>query len=146
MAESIAIAFGDIKVGDRIRVTYTDEDFSRVKEGIVYEVDDYYVYGRRGYFLTERHAEDHKIELLDRPKPVFRVGDVVTQEQFAQLPQGTLGTTTGDDTGGHTYPVWFLEGEHYIGRIPAQDVYGLYGDVEILVLPGEEEDILLSEF
>lgn len=140
------IAFEDIQVGDRIRVSYTDEDFTSEQQGIVHEIDDYYASDKRMNVLAERYDTDWVIELLERPKPPVKVGDVVTQMQFAQLQRGTLGKTT---VAGDIYPVWFLDGEHYIGRFVAKDVYALYGDVEIVYLPDEEEDeedLRLPEF
>lgn len=138
------IAFEDIQVGDRIRVSYAYEDYRSEQQGIVHEIDDYYAYDKRMNVLAERYETDWVIELLERPKPPVKVGDVVTQEEFSKLQRGTLGKTT---VAGDIYPVWFLDGEHYIGRVEAQRAYTLYGDVEILYLPEEdEEDLLLPEF
>ena len=88
------IDFEDTRVGDRIRVSdrveyangdsYTDtEEFTvigktaTIAEGTYRDVDDSVRPGRT-------------ITLLDRPKPTLKVGDTITGEQVADLPDGAV--------------------------------------------------------
>ena len=85
------IDFEDIRVGDRIRVTYREEyangDFdTATTEFTVIDKTPTYA---KGTFHSISNVWS-TITLLDRPKPTFKVGDTITGEQVADLPDGAV--------------------------------------------------------
>ena len=83
------IDFEDIRVGDVIEAhrTYSVGDDTTTFRGTVKKVDEPYV-------LTENFTlvNFSLIEyfLVERPKPTFKVGDTITGEQVADLPDGAV--------------------------------------------------------
>ena len=85
------IDFEDIRVGDRIRVTnreeYENGDFDT--ETTEFTVIDKTPTYAEGTFHSIYNVWS-TITLLDRPKPTFKVGDTITGEQVADLPDGAV--------------------------------------------------------
>ena len=85
------INFEDILVGDRIRVTnreeYANGDFDT--ETTEFTVIDKTPTYAEGTFHSIYNVWS-TITLLDRPKPTFKVGDTITGEQVADLPDGAV--------------------------------------------------------
>ena len=85
------IDFEDIRVGDRIRVTnreeYANGDFDTETTEIT--VIDKTPTCADGTFHSIYNVWS-TITLLDRPKPTFKVGDTITGEQVADLPDGAV--------------------------------------------------------
>ena len=85
------INFEDIRVGDRIRVTnreeYANGDFDT--ETTEFTVIDKTPTYAEGTFHSIYNVWS-TITLLDRPKPTFKVGDTITGEQVADLPDGAV--------------------------------------------------------
>ena len=85
------IDFEDIRVGDRIRVTnreeYANGDFDT--ETTEFTVIDKTPTYAEGTFHSIYNVWS-TITLLDRPKPTFKVGDTITGEQVADLPDGAV--------------------------------------------------------
>ena len=82
------IDFEDIRVGDRIEAhrTYGGGD-SVAYRLTVLEKDKYYVVGAEFVYTNNTDAEYF---LVERPKPTFEVGDTITGEQVADLPDGAV--------------------------------------------------------
>ena len=82
------IDFEDIRVGDKIEAhrTYSGGD-SSVHRLTVREKDTHYVVGAEAVFTSNTSAEYF---LVERPKPTFKVGDTITGEQVADLPDGAV--------------------------------------------------------
>ena len=82
------IDFEDIRVGDKIEAhrTYSGGD-SSVHRLTVREKDKHYVVGAEAVFTSNTSAEYF---LVERPKPTFKVGDTITGEQVADLPDGAV--------------------------------------------------------
>ena len=133
------IDFEDIRVGDLIRVSdrleyangdsYTDTaEFTVIgktktlAEGTYRDVDDSVSTGRT-------------ITLLDRPKPTFKVGDTITGEQVADLPDGAV----FDLNEGAVELRYKIDGQVYSerGSIISLATYrdGDYRDIKIVFLP-----------
>ena len=85
------INFEDIRVGDRIRVTnreeYANGDFDT--ETTEFTVIDKTPTYAEGTFHSIYNVWS-TITLLDRPKTMFKVGDTITGEQVADLPDGAV--------------------------------------------------------
>ena len=82
------INFEDIRVGDRIEAhrIYGSGDLSVCRLTVLkkteYVMDsDAFTFGR---------SADVEYFLVDRPKPTFKVGDTITGEQVADLPDGAV--------------------------------------------------------
>ena len=82
------IDFEDIRVGDKIeaREVYKNGDSAvhrlTVLKKTEYVMDsDAFTFGR---------SADVEYFLVDRPKPTFKVGDTITGEQVADLPDGAV--------------------------------------------------------
>ena len=82
------IDFEDIRVGDKIEAhrTYSGGD-SSVHRLTVREKDTHYVVGAEAVFTSNTSAEYF---LVERPEPMFKVGDTITGEQVADLPDGAV--------------------------------------------------------
>ena len=82
------IDFEDIRVGDRIEAhrIYGSGDLS-VCRLTVREKDTHYVASADFVYTSNTNAEYF---LVDRPKPTFKVGDTITGEQVADLPDGAV--------------------------------------------------------
>ena len=82
------IDFEDIRVSDKIEAhrTYSGGD-SSVHRLTVREKDTHYVVGAEAVFTSNTSAEYF---LVERPKPTFKVGDTITGEQVADLPDGAV--------------------------------------------------------
>lgn len=85
------IDFEDIRVGDRIRVTNREEyangdSYTETTEFTVIDKTPTYA---EGTFLSIYNVWS-TITLLDRPKPTLKVGDTITGEQVADLPDGAV--------------------------------------------------------
>ena len=83
------INFEDIRVGDVIEAhrTYSVGDDTATFRGTVKKVDEPYV-------LTENFTLGNfsliEYFLVERPKTTFKVGDTITGEQVADLPDGAV--------------------------------------------------------
>ena len=82
------IDFEDIRVGDVIEVhrTYSSGNLS-VQRFTVVEKDKYYVAGVEFVYTSNTDAEYF---LVERPNATFKVGDTITGEQVADLPDGAV--------------------------------------------------------
>ena len=82
------INFEDIRVGDRIEahMIYGSGDLS-VCRLTVREKDTHYMASAEFVYTSNTNAEYF---LVDRPKPTLKVGDTITGEQVADLPDGAV--------------------------------------------------------
>ena len=82
------IDFEDIRVGDRIEahMIYGSGDLS-VCRLTVREKDTHYVASADFVYTSNTNAEYF---LVERPKTTFKVGDTITGEQVADLPNGAV--------------------------------------------------------
>ena len=82
------IDFEDIRVGDVIEAhrTHSGGDTSTLR-GTVQHVDEPYVLTDNFTFWKGSLAE---YSLVERPKTTFKVGDTITGEQVADLPDGAV--------------------------------------------------------
>ena len=82
------INFEDIRVGDVIEAhrTHSGGDTSTLR-GTVQHVDKPYVLTNNFTFWKGPLAE---YSLVERPKTTFKVGDTITGEQVADLPDGAV--------------------------------------------------------
>ena len=82
------INFEDIRVGDVIEVhrTHCGGDTSTMR-GTVKRVDEPYVLTEDFTFFNGLMMEYF---LVERPKPTLKVGDTITGEQVADLPDGAV--------------------------------------------------------
>ena len=82
------IDFEDIRVGDKIeaREVYKNGD-SAVHRLTVLKKTEYVM---DSYAFTFGRGADVEYFLVDRPKPTFKVGDTITGEQVADLPDGAV--------------------------------------------------------
>ena len=130
------INFEDIRVGDRIRVTnraeYANGDFDTETTEITV-IDKTPTYAE-GTFHSIYNVWS-TITLLDRPKPTFKVGDTITGEQVADLPDGAV-FDLNDDSAVLRYKI---DGEVFSaqGYIYYLDTYreSEYRDIKIVFLP-----------
>ena len=130
------INFEDIRVGDRIRVTnraeYANGDFDTETTEITV-IDKTPTYAE-GTFHSIYNVWS-TITLLDRPKPTFKVGDTITGEQVADLPDGAVFDLNecGSDLR------YKIDGEVFSaqGYISYLDTYreGEYRDIKVVFLP-----------
>lgn len=68
----MGMKYADIRVGDRIRATWTLEDITRTSEGVVYEKDEGQLWTVNGYLIGDKIYSDRTVyELLDRPAQKF---------------------------------------------------------------------------
>ena len=83
------IYFEDIRVGDVIEAhrTYSVGDDTATMRGTVKRVDEPYVITENFTFFNGPMTEYF---LVERPKPTFKVGDTITGEQVADLPDGAV--------------------------------------------------------
>ena len=83
------INFEDIRVGDVIEAhrTYSVGDDTATFRGTVKKVDEPYVLTEN---LTLVNFSLIEYFLVERPKPTFKVGDTITGEQVADLPDGAV--------------------------------------------------------
>ena len=82
------IDFEDIRVGDVVEAhrTHSGGDTSTLR-GTVQHVGEPYVLTNNFTFWKGPLAEYF---LVERPKPTFKVGDTITGEQVADLPDGAV--------------------------------------------------------
>ena len=82
------IDFEDIRVGDKIEAhrTYSGGD-SSVHRFTVLDKTEYFV---NSDSFTFSRGEGTEYFLVERPKPTFKVGDTITGEQVADLPDGAV--------------------------------------------------------
>ena len=128
------IDFEDIRVGDVIEAhrTYSVGDDTATFRGTVKKVD-------KPYVLTENFTlvNFSLIEyfLVERPKPTFKVGDTITGEQVADLPDGAVFIL--NECGASAR--YKINGEVYAARgsVISLDTYGgtYYRDIKIVFLP-----------
>ena len=128
------INFEDIRVGDVIEAhrTYSVGDDTATFRGTVKKVDEPYV-------LTENFTLGNfpliEYFLVERPKPMFKVGDTITGEQVADLPDGAV----FDLNEGAVELRYKIDGEVFSahGYIYYLDTYGEsdYRDIKIVFLP-----------
>ena len=127
------IDFEDIRVGDRIEAhrAYSNGDLS-VCRLTVQEKDTHYVASAEFVYTSKTSAEYF---LVERPKPTFKVGDTITGEQVADLPDGAV----FDLNEWGTDLRYKINGEVYAaqGYITYLDIYreGNYRDIKIVLLP-----------
>lgn len=130
------IDFEDIRVGDRIRVTnreeYANGDFDT--ETTEFTVIDKTPTYAEGTFHSIYNVWS-TITLLDRPKPTFKVGDTITGEQVADLPDGAV-----FDLNDGCVALWYkIDGEVFSaqGYFHSPSTYREtdYRDIKIVFLP-----------
>ena len=133
------IDFEDIRVGDKIKVVdhYESDDLvwliftvKRIKFGVLYGtfenlgVNENAPYGASRYWY-----------LVERSKPTFKVGDTITGEQVADLPDGAVFYLYT----GFGYLRYKINGRVYSERGPAfaDDMYRErdFRDIKIVFLP-----------
>ena len=133
------INFEDIRVGDKIKVVdhYESDDLveriftvKRIKFGVLYGtfenlgVNENAPYGASRYWY-----------LVERSKPTFKVGDTITGEQVADLPDGAV----FDLYTGFGHLRYKIDGRVYSerGLVISLDTYGEsdYRDIKIVFLP-----------
>ena len=129
------IDFEDIRVGDVIEAhrTYSAGDDTTTFRGTVKKVD-------KPYVLTENFTlvNFSLIEyfLVERPKPTFKVGDTITGEQVADLPDGAVFIL--NECGASAR--YKINGDVYAARgsVISLDTYGgtYYRDIKVVFLPG----------
>ena len=128
------IYFEDIRVGDVIEAhrTYSVGDDTATMRGTVKRVDEPYVITENFTFFNGPMTEYF---LVERPKPTFKVGDTITGEQVADLPDGAV----FDLNEWGTDLRYKINGEVYAaqGYITYLDTYreGNYRDIKIVLLP-----------
>lgn len=88
------IDFEDIRVGDKIKVVdhYESGDSAeraftvkRIQYGALYSANSTFGVNSGAPYGASRYWY-----LVDRPKPTFKVGDTITGEQVADLPDGAV--------------------------------------------------------
>ena len=127
------IDFEDIRVGDKIEAhrTYSGGD-SSVHRLIVREKDTHYVVGAEAVLTSNTSAEYF---LVERPEPTFKVGDTITGEQVADLPDGAVFDLNECGTDLR----YKIDGEVFSaqGYIYYLDTYreGEYRDIKVVFLP-----------
>ena len=127
------IDFEDIRVGDKIEAhrTYSGGD-SSVHRLTVREKDTHYVVSAEAVFANNTSAEYF---LVERPKPTFKVGDTITGEQVADLPDGAVFDLNECGTDLR----YKIDGEVFSaqGYIYYLDTYreGEYRDIKVVFLP-----------
>lgn len=127
------IDFKDIRVGDVIEAhrAYSSGDLS-VCRLTVREKDMHYVASDEFVYTSNTVAEYF---LVERPETTFKVGDTITGEQVADLPDGAvfdlrdLGTTLRYKINGEAYSAR--------GSVISLDIYRdtYYRDIKIVFLP-----------
>lgn len=127
------IDFEDIRVSDKIEAhrTYSGGD-SSVHRLTVREKDTHYVVGAEAVFTSNTSAEYF---LVERPKPTFKVGDTITGEQVADLPDGAV-----FDLNDGCVALWYkIDGEVFSaqGYFHSPSTYREtdYRDIKIVFLP-----------
>ena len=127
------IDFEDIRVSDKIEAhrTYSGGD-SSVHRLTVREKDTHYVGGAEAVFTSNTSAEYF---LVERPKPTFKVGDTITGEQVADLPDGAV-----FDLNDGCVALWYkIDGEVFSaqGYFHSPSTYREtdYRDIKIVFLP-----------
>ena len=127
------IDFEDIRVGDRIEVhrTYSSGNLS-VQRFTVVEKDKYYVAGVEFVYTSNTDAEYF---LVERPNATFKVGDTITGEQVADLPDGAV----FDLNDGCVALLYKINSQVYSERgfVISLDTYreNDYRDIKIVFLP-----------
>ena len=127
------INFEDIRVGDVIEVhrTHCGGDTSTMR-GTVKRVDEPYVLTEDFTFFNGLMMEYF---LVERPKPTFKVGDTITGEQVADLPDGAVFDL--NECGASAR--YKINGEVYSARgsVISLDIYREtdYLDIKIVFLP-----------
>ena len=127
------IDFEDIRVGDVIEAhrAYSSGDLS-VCRLTVQEKDTHYVASAEFVYTSKTSAEYF---LVERPKPTFKVGDKITGEQVADLPDGAV----FDLNDGCVALRYKIDGVVYDARgaIISLDTYRAinYRDIKIVLLP-----------
>ena len=83
------INFEDIRVGDVIEAhrAYSVGDDTATMRGTVKSVNKPYAFTENFTFYKDSLTEYF---LVERPKPTFKVGDTITGEQVADLPDGAV--------------------------------------------------------
>ena len=130
------IDFEDIRVGDRIRVTYREKyangDFDT--ETTEFTVIDKTPTCAEGTFHSIYNVWS-TITLLGRPKTTFKVGDTITGKQVTDLPDGAV----FDLNDGCVALRYKIDGYVYSERgfVISLDTYGEtdYRDIKIVFLP-----------
>ena len=127
------IDFEDIRVGDVIEAhrTHSGGDTSTLR-GTVQHVDKPYVLTNNFTFWKGPLAEYF---LVERPEPTFKVGDTITGEQVADLPDGAVFDLNECGTDLR----YKIDGEVFSaqGYIYYLDTYreGEYRDIKVVFLP-----------
>ena len=128
------INFEDIRVGDVIEAhrTYSVGDDTATFRGTVKKVDEPYVLTEN---LTLVNFSLIEYFLVERPKPTFKVGDTITGEQVADLPDGAV----FDLNDGGVAMRYKIDGVVYSARgsVISLDTYNEndYWDIKIVFLP-----------
>ena len=127
------INFEDIRVGDRIEahMAYSSGDLS-VCRLTVQEKGTHYVASAEFVYTINASAEYF---LVERSKPTFKVGDTITGEQVADLPDGAVFDL--NECGASAR--YKINGEVYAARgsVISLDTYGgtYYRDIKVVFLP-----------
>ena len=128
------INFEDIRVGDVIEAhrTYSVGDDTATFRGTVKKVDEPYVLTEN---LTLVNFSLIEYFLVERPKPTFKVGDTITGEQVADLPDGAV----FDLNDGGVAMRYKIDGQVYSARgsVISLATYreNDYWDIKIVFLP-----------
>ena len=130
------IDFEDIRVGDRIRVTNREE---YANGDIDTNTVEFTVIGKTATIAEGAYIDVYDvwstITLLDRPKTTFKVGDTITGEQVADLPDGAVFDLNECGTDLR----YKIDGEVFSaqGYFHSLDTYGEtdYRDIKIVFLP-----------
>ena len=127
------INFEDIRVGDKIEAHRTSSggDSSVLRFTVLKKTE--YVMDSDAFTLGR--SADVEYFLVDRPKPTFKVGDTITGEQVADLPDGAVFIL--NECGASAR--YKINGEVYAARgsVISLDTYGgnYYRDIKIVFLP-----------
>ena len=127
------INFEDIRVGDKIEEhrTYDGGD-SLVHRLTVLEKGKYSMAGADFVYTSNTSAEYF---LVDRPKPTLKVGDTITGEQVADLPDGAVFDLNECGTDLR----YKIDGEVFSARgsVISLDTYNEndYRDIKVVFLP-----------
>ena len=129
------IDFEDIRVGDvvEVRMTHDSGDVVTWRGTVTRRSSDRFETQMFTFARSSNYSYDYF--LVERPKPTFKVGDTITGEQVADLPDGAV----FDLYTGFGYLRYKINGQVYSERgfVISLDTYGEsdYRDIKIVFLP-----------
>ena len=130
------INFEDIRVGDvvEVRMTHDSSDVVTWRGTVTHRSSDRFETQMFPFARSSNHSYDYF--LVERPKPTFKVGDTITGEQVADLPDGAVFIL--NECGASAR--YKINGEVYAARgsVISLDTYGgtYYRDIKVVFLPG----------